>query len=78
MILLKIENKRFLFNEFKNPILIKSIDFTKGPHFGMPEQPFHAEAKAWLIKFIDKKYVKVQLLRKDQYGRLVSIQLEKK
>lgn len=44
----------------------------KGPHFGMPEQPFYAESKQWLTARLKGCLVTLEVLKKDQYGRLVA------
>ena len=42
-------------------------------HFGKPAQPFSTEAKQYLQDYILHHSVKVKLLRKDQYDRLVGM-----
>lgn len=44
----------------------------KAGHFGKPPQPYAAESLAWLREKILGKIVYCQLLRKDQYSRIVS------
>jgi endonuclease YncB( thermonuclease family) len=41
-------------------------------HFGTKSQPYAAEAKEWLTKFVQGRKVCIQLHRIDQYGRAVS------
>ena len=41
-------------------------------HFGTKAQPFAAEAKEWLTKFVQGRKVCIQLHRIDQYGRAVA------
>ena len=38
---------------------------------GNPSMPKAEEARDWTEKFVNGKIVKVKLLRKDQYGRVV-------
>ncbi|KAI7871234.1 hypothetical protein BDF14DRAFT_1764762 [Spinellus fusiger] len=62
--------------ELKNqtiPIRIAGVDAPEGAHFGMPSQPYSAEAKAFLTKMILGKDVRVQLLSRDQYSRIVAM-----
>lgn len=44
----------------------------KASHFGKPAQPYAAESLTWLREKILGKVVYCQLLRKDQYSRVVS------
>ena len=44
----------------------------KASHFGKPAQPYAAESLTWLREKILGKVVYCQLLRKDQYSRIVS------
>ncbi|KAG6877419.1 hypothetical protein C0993_007662 [Termitomyces sp. T159_Od127] len=44
----------------------------QGPHFGRPGQPYFAESFAWLRAAIQGRSVHCQLLRRDQYSRIVS------
>ena len=43
----------------------------KASHFGKPAQPYAAESLTWLREKILGKVVYCQLLRKDQYSRIV-------
>lgn len=43
-----------------------------GAHFGNPAQPFAEESLSWLKGQIEGQTVYCQLIRKDQYGRIVS------
>ena len=47
-------------------------DAVQGAHYGRPRQPHAEESLAWLRKRIQGKTLYCQLLRKDQYGRVVS------
>lgn len=57
-------------------IRIAGVDAPEGAHFGMPAQPFSAEAKQFLTKLVLNKRVQVQLLSRDQYSRVVSVHLD--
>jgi endonuclease YncB( thermonuclease family) len=50
-----------------------TIYLPKAGHFGKPAQPYAAESLAWLRKRILGRKVYVQLLRRDQYSRIVSV-----
>lgn len=52
-------------------IRIAGVDAPEAAHFGMPAQPFSAEAKQFLTKLVLNKRVQVQLLSRDQYTRVV-------
>lgn len=54
-------------------IRIAGVDAPEGAHFGMPAQPFSAEAKTFLTKMVLNKRVDVQLLSRDQYSRVVAM-----
>ncbi|KAL7318674.1 putative endonuclease lcl3 [Mucor circinelloides] len=54
-------------------IRIAGVDAPEGAHFGMPAQPFSAEAKQFLTKLVLNKRVQVQLLSRDQYSRVVAM-----
>ena len=41
-------------------------------HFGKPAQPYAAESLAWLRETLIGKKVYCQLIRRDQYSRIVS------
>lgn len=41
-------------------------------HFGKPAQPYSAEALAYLTQLVLHRDVKVEMLSKDQYSRIVS------
>ncbi|KAL0082364.1 hypothetical protein J3Q64DRAFT_1808095 [Phycomyces blakesleeanus] len=55
------------------PIRIAGVDAPEGAHFGMPSQPFSAEAKSFLTAMVLNRDVKVQLLSRDQYSRVVAM-----
>ncbi|KAJ6448882.1 nuclease [Mycena sanguinolenta] len=54
-------------------IRIAGVDAPEGAHFGKPAQPYSEESLAWLRQKILGKTVYCQLLRRDQYARIVSI-----
>ncbi|KAJ3190082.1 putative endonuclease lcl3 [Gaertneriomyces sp. JEL0708] len=54
-------------------VRLAGIDAPEGAHFGMKEQPFHKESKEWLSALILGRQVQVKPLKRDQYGRLVSM-----
>jgi endonuclease YncB( thermonuclease family) len=49
--------------------------FNKGGHFGRPMQPFYTESLAWLKENIEGRRIKCELLRRDQYERVVALPL---
>jgi len=53
-------------------IRIAGVDAPEAAHFGKPAQPYSAESLEWLRNRITAKKVYCQLLRKDQYGRVVA------
>ena len=53
-------------------IRIAGVDAPEGAHFGMPAQPYSAEAKTFLTNLVLNRKVSVQLLSRDQYSRVVS------
>lgn len=53
-------------------IRIAGVDAPELAHFGNPAQPHARESLKWLTKTVEGKRVKVEMLRKDQYGRIVS------
>ncbi|CAO3595843.1 unnamed protein product [Absidia cylindrospora] len=55
------------------PIRIAGVDAPEGAHFGMPSQPYYAESKAHLTSMVLGRYVKVELLSRDQYSRIVGM-----
>ena len=53
-------------------IRIAAVDAPENAHFGNPAQPFAKESWDWMKALLTGKRVKVQLIRKDQYLRIVS------
>ncbi|KAF5375383.1 hypothetical protein D9615_007965 [Tricholomella constricta] len=53
-------------------IRIAGVDAPEGAHFGRPAQPYAAESLAFLRETILGKVVYCQLLRRDQYSRIVA------
>ncbi|KJA22628.1 hypothetical protein HYPSUDRAFT_138887 [Hypholoma sublateritium FD-334 SS-4] len=53
-------------------VRIAGVDAPEAAHFGKPAQPYAAECLAWLRSTILGRKVYVQLLRKDQYSRVVA------
>jgi endonuclease YncB( thermonuclease family) len=49
--------------------------FNQGGHFGRPAQPYYAESLAWLKENIEGRRIKCELLRRDQYERVVALPL---
>jgi hypothetical protein len=47
----------------------------QGPHFGRLAQPRYAESLAWLKDNIEGRRIKCELLRRDQYNRVVALPL---
>ncbi|KAF9221833.1 staphylococcal nuclease, partial [Gyrodon lividus] len=56
-------------------IRIAGVDAPEGAHFGRPSQPYAEESLAWLKNRIAGRTVHCQLIRKDQYGRIVGVPL---
>ncbi|KAJ3039623.1 putative endonuclease lcl3 [Rhizophlyctis rosea] len=54
-------------------VRLAGVDAPEAAHFGMPAQAGSAEAKKWLRNQVLNKKVSIIPLRKDQYGRLVSM-----
>ncbi|TXT13805.1 hypothetical protein VHUM_01172 [Vanrija humicola] len=54
-------------------IRIAGVDAPENAHFGNPAQPYAKEALEWLTKTVLGKRMKCQLLRKDQYNRIVAV-----
>ena len=52
-------------------VRISGVDAPELAHFGNPAQPHGQESLDWLKATILGKRMKVQLLRKDQYSRIV-------
>ncbi|KAG2051158.1 staphylococcal nuclease, partial [Suillus hirtellus] len=54
-------------------IRIAGVDAPEGSHFGRQAQPYAAEALTWLKDTIEGRVVYCQLVRRDQYSRIVSV-----
>ncbi|KAJ9122435.1 hypothetical protein QFC22_001860 [Naganishia vaughanmartiniae] len=60
----------------KVPTEVKGVDAPEAAHFGRPSQPHSKESLDWLRETLlqpKKKIMKCQILRKDQYGRIVAV-----
>ncbi|KAI0640981.1 SNase-domain-containing protein [Trametes meyenii] len=53
-------------------IRIAGVDAPEASHFGRPPQPFAEESLAWLKSQVQGRFVYCELVRKDQFGRIVS------
>ena len=49
--------------------------YAQAAHFGNPAMPYSAEALAWLKDNVEGRRIKCQLLRRDQYQRVVALPL---
>nr|GAT55274.1 predicted protein [Mycena chlorophos] len=54
-------------------IRLAGVDAPEAAHFGKPSQPYSEEALAWLRGKVLGKTVFCQLIRRDQYGRIVAV-----
>lgn len=54
-------------------IRLAGVDAPEAAHFGRPAQPFSEQALVWLKLQVEGQTVYCQLLRRDQYGRIVSV-----
>jgi endonuclease YncB( thermonuclease family) len=54
-------------------IRLAGVDAPECAHFGLPGQRYGEEAKAFLTKELMGRTVKVQVLKRDQYGRCVAM-----
>ncbi|EGO28632.1 hypothetical protein SERLADRAFT_346624 [Serpula lacrymans var. lacrymans S7.9] len=54
-------------------VRIAGVDAPEGAHFGRPAQPYAEESLSWLRTHLLGKTVYCQLVRRDQYGRIVSV-----
>ncbi|BEJ17871.1 hypothetical protein CspHIS471_0701390 [Cutaneotrichosporon sp. HIS471] len=73
---LKLRSVPTTTKELKNETLsirIAGVDAPELAHFGNPAQPYAKESLDWLTNMVDGRRVKCQLLRKDQYGRIVAV-----
>lgn len=53
-------------------IRLAGVDAPEAAHFGKPAQPYAAESLAWLRETLLGKKVYCQLIRRDQYSRIVA------
>lgn len=73
---LKVRRVPTLSKELKEQtihIRIAGVDAPEGSHFGRQAQPYAVEALAWLKDMIEGRIVYCQLVRRDQYSRIVSV-----
>lgn len=56
-----------------NP-LIRLTNARKAAHFGKPAQPYASDSLTWMRDTVLGKRVYCQMIRKDQYSRVVSLQ----
>ncbi|RPD53641.1 SNase-domain-containing protein [Lentinus tigrinus ALCF2SS1-7] len=54
-------------------IRMAGVDAPEAGHFGRPSQAFAEESLAWLKNQVENKFVYCQLVRRDQYGRIVAV-----
>ncbi|KAI0705983.1 hypothetical protein C8T65DRAFT_740708 [Cerioporus squamosus] len=54
-------------------IRMAGVDAPEAGHFGRAAQPFAEESLAWLKSQVENKFVYCQLIRRDQYGRIVAV-----
>ncbi|KAG8964468.1 putative endonuclease lcl3 [Tulasnella sp. 419] len=54
-------------------IRLAGADAPEAPHFGKPGQPYAKESLQWLRRTTLGKRVYCQLVRRDQYGRIVAV-----
>jgi len=52
-------------------IRLAGIDAPEGAHFGMTAQPYAVEAQDWLTRYVLGRRVRVRLLARDRYERVV-------
>ncbi|KAG1816737.1 uncharacterized protein BJ212DRAFT_1480596 [Suillus subaureus] len=57
----------------RSTVRIAGVDAPEGSHFGRQAQPYAVEALAWLKDAIEGRIVYCQLVRRDQYSRIVSV-----
>ncbi|KAK4944831.1 putative endonuclease lcl3 [Elasticomyces elasticus] len=53
-------------------IRLAGVDAPECAHFGRPAQPYSAEALSWLRSYIENRYVRAYIHRRDQYDRVVA------
>lgn len=51
--------------------MLSGVDAPEAAHFGKEAQPYATEALQWLKREVEGKRLWVQLIRRDQYGRMV-------
>jgi endonuclease YncB( thermonuclease family) len=56
-------------------IIDRTFYWAQLAHFGRPAQPYSAQALEWLKENVEGRYIKCQLLRRDQYQRIVALPL---
>ncbi|ETW79608.1 hypothetical protein HETIRDRAFT_459646 [Heterobasidion irregulare TC 32-1] len=56
-------------------IRLAGVDAPEAAHFGRPSQPYAEQALQWLKSNAEGKTVYCQLIRKDQYSRVVAVAL---
>ncbi|KAH9966185.1 hypothetical protein BGW80DRAFT_744202 [Lactifluus volemus] len=56
-------------------IRVAGMDAPELSHFGRPAQPYSAQALEWLKENVEGRSIKCQLLRRDQYQRIVALPL---
>ncbi|KAL0952816.1 hypothetical protein HGRIS_007041 [Hohenbuehelia grisea] len=54
-------------------VRIAGVDAPEAAHFGRPAQPYSEEALQWLRDRVSGRPVYCQLLRRDQYSRIVAV-----
>eukprot|EP00741_Cyanophora_paradoxa_P000375 tig00000403_g366.t1 len=59
-------------SEHSISVRLAGVDSPELPHGSNPGQPFGPEARAALSKILGDQTLSVQLLRRDQYGRVVA------
>ena len=52
-------------------VRLAGVDAPEGAHFGNQAQPYAEEAQAWLTNYVLHRRVRVQLLARDRYERVV-------
>lgn len=73
---LKFRRVPILSKELKEQTIhvrIAGVDAPEGSHFGREAQPYAVESLAWLKGMIEGRIVYCQLVRRDQYSRIVSV-----
>ncbi|KAL0486255.1 endonuclease LCL3 [Acrasis kona] len=58
-------------DDFTLHVRLAGMDAPECAHFGLPGQPMGEEVKSWLKNFLIGNNVTIQLLKKDQYQRVV-------